>query len=153
MRDEFSNLPVKPLDPSLEVFRAAQSLRPRERGWIRAIREAAGVSAAELGRILGVSRQLPLQFEKAEADGSITLKSLRNVANALDCDLVYALVPRAGSMRGPTGSRVGAHARKSDGKVDRSKALERQGLGRIEGAVEAEAADFENDTRGSFYCD
>jgi transcriptional regulator with XRE-family HTH domain len=70
-----------------------------EKGWIRAVREAADISAGELGRILGVSRQLPLQFEKAEIEDSITLKSLRRCADALDCDLVYALVPRTGVRR------------------------------------------------------
>ncbi len=80
------------LDPLHSMQRPSQ-------GWIRAIREAIGVSAGEVGRILGVSRQLPLQFERAEVEDSITLKSLRAVANALDCDLVYALTPRAGSLK------------------------------------------------------
>lgn len=62
-------------------------------GWLRAAREAAGLSAGEVGRRLGVSRQLPLQFERAEAADTITLKSLRAVAAALGCELVYALVP------------------------------------------------------------
>jgi predicted DNA-binding mobile mystery protein A len=86
------------LDPLLGVQRPSQ-------GWIRAIREAIGVSAGEVGRILGVSRQLPLQFERAEVEDSITLKSLRAVANALDCDLVYALAPRAGSLQALAESR------------------------------------------------
>lgn len=80
-------------------FSGLESLSGVERpptGWLRAIRETSGVSAGELGRRLGVSRQLPLQFERAEATDTITLKSLRAVAAALDCDLVYALVPRDG---------------------------------------------------------
>ncbi len=43
---------------------------------------------------MGVSQAAVAQFEKAEKDGSITLKSLRSAAEALDCTLVYALVPR-----------------------------------------------------------
>jgi predicted DNA-binding mobile mystery protein A len=97
------------------------------------------MSAAELGRILGTSRQLPLQFEKAEAEDSITLKSLRNVANALDCDLVYALAPRAGSMLELVENRTRAKARKSVQRVEHSMALEDQAVGRIDEAVEAEA--------------
>ena len=64
------------------------------RGWIRAIRDALGMTAADLGRRMGVSQAAVAQFEKAEKDGSITLKSLRSAAEALDCTLVYALVPR-----------------------------------------------------------
>jgi len=56
-------------------------------------REAIGVSSGELAQRMGTSRQLWLQQEKAEAEGRITLRSLRTLANALDCDLVYALVP------------------------------------------------------------
>lgn len=138
MRNEFRNLRLKQLDRSLESFRAAKSEPRPQKGWIRAIREAIGVSAAELGRALGTSRQLPLQFEKAEADGSITLKSLRSVARALDCDLVYALVPKAGTMQALIESRARAQARKHVLGVEHSMALEDQAVGRIDEAVEEE---------------
>jgi predicted DNA-binding mobile mystery protein A len=138
MRREFRNLRLKQLDRSLEPFRAARSLPRPQKGWIRAIREAIGVSAPELGRILGSSRQLPLQLEKAEAEDRITLKSLRKVANALDCDLVYALVPRAGTMRELIENRARRQARKHVLEVEHSMALEDQAVGRIDEAVEAE---------------
>jgi len=60
---------------------------------------------------LGTSRQLPLQLEKGEAEDRITLKSLRAVANALDCDLVYALVPRADTMQGVIENRARSEAK------------------------------------------
>jgi transcriptional regulator with XRE-family HTH domain len=68
-------------------------LQPRG-GWLRATRLHGRLSAGEVARRLGVSRQLPLQFERAEANNSITLKSLRSMADALGYDLVYALVPK-----------------------------------------------------------
>jgi predicted DNA-binding mobile mystery protein A len=139
MRIEFKNLRLKQLDRSLESFCAAHAVSRPQKGWIRAIREAIGVSSGELGRALGTSRQLPLQFEKAEAEDSITLKSLRNVANALDCDLVYALVPKAGTMQKLAESRARAQARKQVLRVEHSMALEDQAAGRIDEAVEAEA--------------
>ena len=37
------------------------------------------------------------KFERAEATDRITLGSLRRVADAMGCDLVYALVPKSGS--------------------------------------------------------
>ena len=43
---------------------------------------------------MGVSQAAVTQFEKAEKDGAITLKSLRSAAEALDCTLYYAFVPR-----------------------------------------------------------
>src|ERR1700690_47651 len=98
MRDEFRTLRLRQLDRSLQPYQAAQKIARPPKGGIRAIRQALGVSSGEVARRLKTSRQLPLQLEKAESEDRITLKSLRAVANALDCDLVYALVPKAGTM-------------------------------------------------------
>jgi predicted DNA-binding mobile mystery protein A len=87
---------------------------------------------------LGTSRQLPLQLEKGEAEDLITLKSLRAAANALDCDLVYALVPRADSMQELIENRARAEAKKHVFGVEHSMALENQAVGRIDEAVETE---------------
>ena len=138
MRNEFRSLRLNQLDRNLQAFRAAQQVPRPHRGWLRAIREALGISAADLARGLGTSRQLPLQFEKAEVDDSITLKSLRTVANALDCDLVYAIVPRAGTMQELIENRVRAEARKNVLGVEHSMVLEDQAAGRLDEAIEAE---------------
>lgn len=139
MRSEFRNLRLNQLDRNLEAFRPAQSVPRPQKGWIRAIREAIGISSGELGRILGSSRQLPLQLEKAEVNDRITLKSLRKVADAMDCNLVYALVPKTGTMRELSEKRARRQARARVLGVEHSMALENQAAGRIEEAVEAEA--------------
>ncbi len=64
------------------------------KGWIKAIREALGMTTKQLGSRIGVSQSRAYDIEKAEANGSITLDSLERAANALDCKLVYTLVPR-----------------------------------------------------------
>lgn len=64
------------------------------KGWVRALRDALGMTAAHLGHRIGVSQAQVTQFEQGEVDGSITLRSLRNVAEAMECELVYVLVPR-----------------------------------------------------------
>jgi predicted DNA-binding mobile mystery protein A len=139
MRSEFRNLRLKQLDRSLEPYRAARKAPRPSKGWIRAIRQALGVSSGELARRLGTSRQLPLQFEKSEAEDRITLKSLRVVANLLDCDLVYALVPRAASMEELIQNRARTEARQRVLGVEHSMALENQAAGNLDEAVEAEA--------------
>ncbi|MCU1491975.1 MAG: antitoxin, family [Acidimicrobiaceae bacterium] len=63
-------------------------------GWIRAVREALGMSTSRLGQRMGVTRQAVLKFEKQEIEGSIGLSTLRRAAEALDCQLVYAFVPK-----------------------------------------------------------
>jgi predicted DNA-binding mobile mystery protein A len=52
------------------------------------------MTALDLGKRMGVSQAAVAQFEKAEKEGTITLKSLRAAAEALECTLVYTLVPR-----------------------------------------------------------
>jgi predicted DNA-binding mobile mystery protein A len=138
MRVRYKSLRTKQLDRSLVAFDAARHVPRPEKGWVRAVREALGVSSTELARRLGSARQLPLQFEKAEAEDRITLRSLRAAANALDCDLVYALVPRAGSMQALLEQRARAEARRNVLGVEHSMALEDQAVGDIEDAIEAE---------------
>lgn len=70
------------------------SLRAPAEGWINHARGALGVSAAWLAGRLGVAQSSVALLEKRERHGTITLASLKRAADALDCDLVYALVPR-----------------------------------------------------------
>jgi predicted DNA-binding mobile mystery protein A len=71
-----------------------RALTPPVRGWVRAIRDALGMSAAQLGSRLGISSSAIAQLEQSEVRGTIQLGTLRRLADALDCELVYALVPR-----------------------------------------------------------
>jgi len=76
------------------VSRTLKNIQQPQRGWIRAIRDALGVSGPQLAFRLGVSKQRISALEKAEIEGGASLNSIRQAADALDCDLVYALVPR-----------------------------------------------------------
>jgi predicted DNA-binding mobile mystery protein A len=68
--------------------------RPRS-GWIRAIREALDMSQVVLARRLEINRGSVNKLEHAEPRGGITIGKLEEVAAALDCTLVYALIPRS----------------------------------------------------------
>jgi predicted DNA-binding mobile mystery protein A len=138
MRNEFRNLRLKQLDRTLESFRVAAKTPRPQKGWLRAIREAAGISASEVARTLKTSRQLPVQLEKAEAEDRITLKSLRTAANALGCELVYALVPKANTLQDLVEERARSQAKKNVMGVEHSMALEDQAVGGLDEAVEAE---------------
>ncbi len=138
MRDEFRNLRLKQLGRTLKPFRAAAKNPRPQKGWLRAIREAVGISASEVARTLKTSRQLPVQLEKAEAEDRITLKSLRAAAQALGCELVYALVPKADTLQDLVEERARAQAKKHVLGVENSMALEDQAVGRVDEAVEAE---------------
>jgi predicted DNA-binding mobile mystery protein A len=64
------------------------------RGWIKAIREALGMTTAQLAKRLGIAQPSAVGLEKAETSKAISLGTLERAARALDCTLVYALVPR-----------------------------------------------------------
>lgn len=72
--------------------RVATATRPPH-GWLRAIRQALGMTTAQLANRLQVSQPRIVDLEKAEADGTVTLKTLERAAEALGCRLVYVLVP------------------------------------------------------------
>ena len=101
------------------------------RGWIRAIRDALGMSALQLGTRLGVKQQSVLDVEKSEVSGTLQLKTLRKVAEALDCTLVYALVPNS-SLEDAVQTRAREIARKELARVGHTMDLEAQGLSQAE---------------------
>lgn len=70
-----------------------QALKPA-RGWLRAVREAIGLTQADVSLRMAVKRQSYAQFEAAEESESISIATLRRAATALDCDLVWFIVPR-----------------------------------------------------------
>ena len=84
------------LDRQLPALQAAAStLRSRPaKGWIAAIRTALGMSSPALAKLLKVSQPTIHEYERGEVRGSITLETLHRVAEALDAELIVALVPR-----------------------------------------------------------
>lgn len=75
------------------LARVPELARPNK-GWIRALRDALGMSSADLARRMGVSQQRVPAIERGEQDMTIKLDTLMRAADALHCELVYALVPR-----------------------------------------------------------
>ena len=82
------------LDQRLAQFGPAEQYRAPSRGWIRAIREALGMTAAQLAKRLGVRQPTIVDIERSEEKGTIEVATLRRVAEALDCTLAYALIPK-----------------------------------------------------------
>lgn len=85
------------------------------------------MTTAQLGKRLGVVQSRVTAIEQAEARHTLTLASLEKAAHALDCRLVYALVPRK-----PLEELVEDRARLKAGKrlesTRHSMALEAQGV-------------------------
>ena len=85
---------IQQLDTTLKRFRPLLDTRMPQKGWIRAIRDALGMNGRQLADRLNVTRQRVDQIENDELKGSATIRSMRRIAECLDCAFVYAFVPR-----------------------------------------------------------
>jgi predicted DNA-binding mobile mystery protein A len=81
------------LETRFEGMRPAARFQAPVRGWIKAIREALGMSSAQLAKRLNIKQPTVAAMEQSELKGTIQLATLRRVAEAMNCKLVYALVP------------------------------------------------------------
>jgi predicted DNA-binding mobile mystery protein A len=97
------------------------------RGWTRAIREALGMTTIQLANRLGVKQPSVVGIEKSEVKGSIALATLRRVAEALDCTLVYALVPNK-TLEASVRDRARAFERRRRDPIEHSMRLENQSV-------------------------
>jgi predicted DNA-binding mobile mystery protein A len=115
----------KHLDNRLRRKDLLPALAPPPRGWIKAIREALGMSTAQLAQRMGVKQPSVVAIEQSESLGRIQLDTLQRAAAALNCSLVYALVPNE-----PLEDMVRARARQIAaahlGSVEHTMALEDQ---------------------------
>jgi predicted DNA-binding mobile mystery protein A len=98
------------------------------KGWIRAIRDALGMSGVQLAKRLKVSPQTVEAMEKSEAAGTIQLNTLKRAAEALDCTLVYALIPRT-SLENTVRNRERQIATAALARVSHTMKLEDQDTG------------------------
>lgn len=120
-----TDLKLRQLDDALQPLLAAIPAPPRA-GWLKAIREALGMTTRQFAARVGVAQPTIIDAEQSEAAGSMTLTQLRRLADALDCDLQYVLLPRS-----PLTERVDAQAdrkaREQVANVAHTMALEAQG--------------------------
>ena len=95
---KINKLQIEQLEAKIEVFSTTSQIAAPPTGWIKAIRLALGISLQQLANRLSISKQSVQEMEQRERDGSISLKSLRDTALALDMELIYGFVPKDGSL-------------------------------------------------------
>ena len=117
------------LDKRLNSIRYSNVFTRPPRGWIKAIRESLGMTTSQLARRIGVSQPRVIAIEKAEKNASITLDSLERAARAMDCRVVYALIPRK-PLDDLVAERAHAVAEKRLQSTRHSMALEAQNVDR-----------------------
>jgi len=125
MKSNFTELKLRQLDVTLQRWRVAD-LPPRPAsGWLKVIREALGMTATHQAKTLGVTTSTVTRLESSEADDTISLGTLRRAAEALGCELQYALVPKQ-SLAETLEARATALARQQMAAISHSMALEAQ---------------------------
>lgn len=139
MVKKYQKTALEQLDASLVRFAPLRDLQPPKKGWIRAIRDALGMSGRQLGRRMGVSKMWVGDMERLEASGATTLKTLRRAAEAMDCVLVYALVPKT-TLKETLLKQARQKVRQDMARAAHTMALEDQALAKDEAAKATEAA-------------
>ena len=143
----YNSLQLQQLNSKMLGFALLKQVAMPPTGWIKAIRTAIGMSMQQLGNKLNVSKQGVMDIEKRERDGSITIKSLREIARAMDMQLVYGFVPNDGSLDALIEKRATELATQIVMRTANTMKLEDQANSqkRIETAIKERAAAIKNE--------
>jgi len=120
----------KTLDQRVDPLKSVNTVAPNG-GWIRAVRQALGMSATQFAKRADVTRQTAQQYERSEIDGSIRLDTIRRAAEVLDCRFLYALVPKT-SFDEIVREQASKVATNELARVDQTMLLENQRVDRRE---------------------
>jgi hypothetical protein len=94
----YSRLPFRDAlyvaDLKINNFLSADEIRPTE-GWLKTARKSMLLSLGGAAKNAGISPTKWKDFEDRESKGTIQINSLTKLAEALDCELVYAVRPKA----------------------------------------------------------
>lgn len=144
---------IEQLDHKLKPFLETRTVLIPERGWINAIRTTLNMTMAQLGTKLNITRQGVKRIEESEALGSITLNSLKDVANAMDLKFVYALVPKKGTIDDLIYEKAEKLAQKIVLRTNQNMKLEDQGIGdeKINKTINELANEIKREVRKSLW--
>ena len=141
------SLQLQQLNSKMMGFASANQVTMPPIGWIKAIRTAIGMTMQQLGNKLKISKQGVMDIEKREKDGSITIKALREIARAMDMQLVYGFVPNHGSLDALIKKRATELATQIVMRTSNTMKLEDQANSkkRIEAAIKERATAIQNE--------
>ncbi|WKN45894.1 mobile mystery protein A [Tunicatimonas pelagia] len=144
---------LEQLDQKFQPFFQSRTVLVPERGWINTIRTALNMTMAQLGAKLNITRQGVKSMEESESNGTITLNSLKNVANAMDLKLVYALVPKDGTIDDLIQKKAEKLAQKIVLRTNQNMKLENQGIGdeKIDKTIKELANEIKREMRKSLW--
>jgi predicted DNA-binding mobile mystery protein A len=125
MPQKFKQIQLTALDKKIKKVRFVA--KPKY-GWANVIRSSIAMPLTYVAKKIGVSPQSIFQMEKGEVDETISLKTLRRLAESIGCELHYAFIPRDKSLKKIIQKRAEKKARMMVKEVDKSMSLENQKL-------------------------
>lgn len=93
MKDNLVTL--KQLDHQLGSLKESSGFLSPKQGWVRTMRQALGITIKQLARRLQVNPSRIVKIETSEAEGGLTLRTMRSVAESLNCRFVYSFIPNS----------------------------------------------------------
>jgi len=117
----------KALDRRFNAMKPYENFACPSKGWIRAIRDALGMTSAQLAKRMNTSQPTLSALEKREFEGTVTLKSLEKAAQAMGCRLIYAIVPQE-SLAEIVRHQAEQAAKEILNRVEQSMNLEKQAV-------------------------
>lgn len=119
---------IEQLDQKLNPFQQTELVLVPNKGWINTIRTTINMTMAQLGAKLNITRQGVKRIEDSEAKGTLSINSLKEVAQALDLKFVYGFVPKDGSIDNLIHLKAENLARKIVLRTNQNMKLEDQGI-------------------------
>ena len=96
MREEQRALARRRLDRELRFYRQADKEKYPTPELLRIVRQALGLKVAEVARGARVNRSVIFRLEESERRGTISLRAMARMAEAMGCKVVYAVIPKEG---------------------------------------------------------
>lgn len=138
---QLEKLALRQLDRRFGVITGiAAELAPPKQGWLRTLRESLGMTLRQAGERCGIRPQSVAAAEKAEVDGTASFQTIRRLAEAMDAKLVYAIVPKHGSVERVIQERARVLASRILKSTAHTMALEDQGISKNE--IESQIEDL-----------
>jgi len=147
MKNNKQYLILQQTDKKLEAFKSLKATVVPTKGWVNTFRTALKMSLRQLGNRLNIAPQSTKEIEVREVNGTITLNSLRDVANAMDMQLIYGFVSKHESLEQMIEKRANELANEIVMRTNNTMRLEDQqnSIERIEKAIVQKANEIKNE--------
>lgn len=147
MKDLKRGLLIDQIDAKISCFNHVETVVLPSVGWIKSIRTALNMSLRQLGKKNNLTPQSISEMESREANGTISLNTLKDLARALDMRLVYGFIPNKGSIKQMIEQRAKEIAIEIVGRTHVTMTLEDQQNSneRIKKAVEQKTEEIKNE--------